>query len=61
MAMGLGLLLFSLFKPRLDHYLGKTLNLGILTTPWILPAVVVLVLVVGFLAGSYPVHSLRYE
>ncbi len=53
-AMGLGLVLFSLFKPRLDQYLGKTLHLGVLTTPWIFPAVVILVLVVGFLAGSYP-------
>jgi putative ABC transport system permease protein len=57
-AMGLGLVLYSLFKPRLDQYLGKTLNLGILTTPWILPAVVALVLVVGFLAGSYPAFFL---
>lgn len=53
-SMGLGLVLFSLFKPRLDQYLGKTLNLGVLTTPWILPSVAALVLVVGFLAGSYP-------
>jgi putative ABC transport system permease protein len=53
-AMGLGLILFSLFKPRLDMYLGKTLNLGVLSTPWILPAVAVLVIIVGFLAGSYP-------
>ncbi len=53
-AMGLGLVLFSLFKPRLDVYLGKTLNLGVLTTPWILPAVAAMILVVGFLAGSYP-------
>jgi putative ABC transport system permease protein len=53
-AMGLGLVLFSLFKSRLDLYLGKTLNLGVLTTPWILPTVAAMVLVVGFLAGSYP-------
>ena len=53
-AMGLGLILFRLFKPRLDAYLGKTLNLGVLATPWILPAVAAMVLVVGFLAGSYP-------
>ncbi|MGD9344883.1 MAG: ABC transporter permease [Candidatus Aminicenantes bacterium] len=57
-AMGLGLVLFTLFKPRLDQYLGKTLNLGVLTTPWILPAVVCLVLGVGFLAGSYPAFFL---
>jgi putative ABC transport system permease protein len=42
----------------LDQYLGKTLNLGVLTTPWILPAVVALILVVGFLAGSYPAFFL---
>jgi len=53
-AMGLGLVLFSLFKPRLDMYLGKTLNLGVLSTPWILPAVAVMIIIVGFLAGSYP-------
>jgi putative ABC transport system permease protein len=53
-AMGLGLFLFSVFKPRLDSYLGKTLNLGVLSTPWILPAVVALVIIVGILAGSYP-------
>jgi len=53
-AMSLGLVLFSLFKPRLDIYLGKTLNLGVVTTPWILPAVAAMVLIVGFLAGSYP-------
>ena len=57
-AMGLGLFLFSLFKPRLDVYLGKTLNLGILSTPWILPAVASLILIVGFLAGSYPAFFL---
>ncbi len=53
-AMGLGLILFSLFKPRLDLYLGKTLNLGVLSTPWILTAVAAMVIIVGFLAGSYP-------
>jgi putative ABC transport system permease protein len=53
-AMGLGLVIFSLFKPRLDMYLGKTLNLGILTTPWVIPSVAAMILIVGFLAGSYP-------
>jgi putative ABC transport system permease protein len=53
-AMGLGLVLFTLFKPRLDAFLGKTLNLGVITTPWILPAVAAMVLIVSFLAGSYP-------
>lgn len=57
-AMGVGLFLFYLFKPRLDLYLGKTLNLGVLTTPWILPAIALIVLVVGFLAGSYPAFFL---
>jgi putative ABC transport system permease protein len=57
-AMGLGLALFSLFKPRLDLYLGKTLNLGVLSGPWILPFVAGLILAVGFLAGSYPAFFL---
>ena len=57
-AMGLGLVLFSVFKPRLDLYLEKTLNLGVLTTPWILPVVAGMILVVGFLAGSYPAFFL---
>ncbi len=57
-AMGLGLLLFVLFKPRLDLYLGESLNLGLLTTPWILPVVGTLILIVGFLAGSYPAFYL---
>ncbi len=53
-AMGLGLILFSLFKPRLDIYLGKALNLNVLSTPWILPTVAAMVIIVGFFAGSYP-------
>jgi putative ABC transport system permease protein len=54
LAMGLAIVLFHLFKPRLDSYLGKTLNFGFLTTPWILPAVLAMVLTVGLLAGAYP-------
>jgi len=53
-SMILGLGLFTLFKPQLDHYLGMTLNIGIFSTPWILPAVLGLTILVGFLAGSYP-------
>jgi len=57
-AMVVGLVLFTLFKPRLDIYLGKTLNLGLLTTPWILPFLAAMILGVGFLAGSYPAFFL---
>lgn len=53
-AMGLGLALFSLFKPRLDLYLGKTLNLGVLSFSGILLSVTAMIIIVGFLAGSYP-------
>jgi putative ABC transport system permease protein len=59
-AMGVGLLLFSLFKPRLDQYLGESLNLGLLITPWLLPVVAALILVVGFLAGSYPAFYISH-
>jgi putative ABC transport system permease protein len=58
LAMAVGLILFSLFKPQLDIYLGKTLNLDVLMTPWILPSIVAMILVVGFLAGSYPAFFL---
>ena len=57
-AMALGLVLFTLFKPRLDIYLGKHLNLSVLTTPWILPSIAGMILLVGFLAGSYPAFYL---
>ena len=53
-ALGLGLFLFQIFKPRLDQYLGKTLTLDILATPWIIPVLLTLVFVVGILVGSYP-------
>jgi len=53
-AMVAGLLLFSLFKPRLDLYLGKTLILGMLATPWIFPLLAAVVMLVAFGAGSYP-------
>jgi putative ABC transport system permease protein len=57
-AMGLGFVLFLLFKPRLDQYLGKTLSLDLFTTPWILPVIAFLVFAVGLLAGSYPAFFL---
>ncbi|MFO7867521.1 MAG: ABC transporter permease [Candidatus Aminicenantes bacterium] len=53
-AMVLGMGLFVLFKPRLDQYLGMALNIGIFSTPWLLPGILGLALLVGFLAGSYP-------
>lgn len=57
-AMAIGLVLFELFKPRLEAYLGKSLSLGIWTTPGMPAAVVCAVLVVGLLAGSYPAFFL---
>lgn len=57
-AMGFGLLLFSVFKPRLDSYLGKTLDLGLMSSPWTLMIMGGLVLSVGVLAGSYPAFFL---
>jgi putative ABC transport system permease protein len=59
-AMILGFILFSVFKPRLDIYLGKTLNLGLFTTPWIIPVVVAMILLVGCLAGSYPAFFISH-
>lgn len=57
-SMFLGLGFFELFKPRLEAFLGKTLSVGILTTPGMLAVVGAVIVVVGFLAGSYPAFYL---
>ncbi len=53
-AMALGLVLFTFLKPVLDRYLGKDLSLGLFKTPMIFPCAAIFVILVGFLAGSYP-------
>ena len=54
LALGLAVLLLPFF----NHLAGKEMNLSLLTNSWVLPSLIILVLIVGFLAGSYPAFYL---
>ncbi|MBN1272361.1 MAG: ABC transporter permease [Candidatus Aminicenantes bacterium] len=57
-SMGLGLLLFWFFKPRLDLFLGQSINMNVFSSSWVFPGLAGMVLVVGLLAGAYPAFFL---
>jgi len=57
-AMALGLVLFGLFKPRLDAYLGRSISLDLFSGAGLNLIIVGLVLAVGILAGAYPAFFL---
>ncbi|HEY4148722.1 MAG TPA: ABC transporter permease [Chitinophagaceae bacterium] len=48
----------GLLLPYFNQLSGKQLILRLFTTPWLLPALLLLVAVVGLLAGSYPAFFL---
>lgn len=50
LALGLAQLLLPFF----NQLSGKEIEVGLFTKPWLLPSLVVLMLIVGLLAGSYP-------
>jgi putative ABC transport system permease protein len=50
----IGLFLLIQFKPYMDQYLGKSLNLEVMFNFWFIPIILALILVIGLLAGSYP-------
>jgi putative ABC transport system permease protein len=54
--LALGLVYFAL--PFFNTLAGKSLTLGLTTNPWILPALVLLGLLTGALAGGYPAFFL---
>jgi putative ABC transport system permease protein len=54
----LGLILAALLLPYFNQLAGKEMVLGLFTKKWLLPSLILLVLVVGFLAGSYPAFFL---
>ncbi len=54
----LALCIAGLLLPYFNQLSGKQLALGLFTTPWLLPALLLLVTVVGLLAGSYPAFFL---
>ena len=57
-ALLLALLFAILLLPYFNQLAGKDMTIGFLTKPWLLPVLLALVLVVGFLAGSYPAFFL---
>jgi len=57
-AMAAGLFFYSLFKPRLDAYLGKELSFNLFSGLGLPLVIVGMILVVGLLAGSYPAFFL---
>ena len=54
LALGLALLLL----PYFNQLSGKEMGLSLLANSWVFPSLLILVLVVGFLAGSYPAFYL---
>jgi putative ABC transport system permease protein len=57
-ALILALLLAALLLPYFNQLAGKEMSIGLFNKPLLLPALLALVLVVGFLAGSYPAFFL---
>ena len=54
LALGIAWLLL----PYFDQLAAKHMSLGLLSHPWMIPALLVLVLLVGLMAGSYPAFFL---
>jgi len=57
-ALVLALAFAILLLPFFNQLSGKEMSISLLTNSWVLPSLVILVLVVGFLAGSYPAFYL---
>ena len=50
--------LVILLMPQFNLISGKNLDISILTNPWMITSLILLVIVVGFIAGSYPAFYL---
>jgi putative ABC transport system permease protein len=57
-ALALALALVELVLPAFSGLVGKDVRLDLWGDPWLLPGLVLLVVVVGTLAGSYPAFVL---
>jgi putative ABC transport system permease protein len=57
-AMGLGLAIAWSLLPLFNQLAAKDIKLPLLTNPWMLPVLLLLVLITGLLAGSYPAFYL---
>jgi len=57
-SLALALLFASLLLPYFNQLSGKELTLNLFLSPWLLPAALLLMIVVGLIAGSYPAFYL---
>ena len=58
LSMILALVIAALLLPFFNTLSGKTFTMNDFLSPWLLPSLVVLVIIVGFLAGIYPAFYL---
>ncbi|MBO9202653.1 MULTISPECIES: ABC transporter permease [Niastella] len=58
MALVLALGLTFIMLPTFNHLAAKEIKLDLLSNPWLLPALLLMVLITGLLAGSYPAFYL---
>lgn len=57
-AMAIAIPLTLLCLPALNNFTGKNLNLPLFSNPWLIPVLLGLTLLIGFLAGGYPAFVL---
>ena len=57
-ALLLSLVLVAVFMPYFNQLSGKQISISSLSLSWTLPALILIVLIVGLLAGSYPAFFL---
>ncbi len=58
LSLALALLFAALLLPYFNHLSGKEMTLDLFLKPWLLPAAILLMIVVGLIAGSYPAFYL---
>jgi len=58
LSMLLGIVLFELAKPQLEAFLNRRLAIDLFGDPMLLGAMLVMILIVGVLSGSYPAFVL---
>ena len=58
LALLLAIGITDLLLPRFGYFMGVPLSFNLYTTPWLIPALVGLLLLVGCLSGSYPAFFL---
>ena len=57
-SLGLALIIAALLLPYFNQLSGKDMTLDLFLKPWLLPTAILLMIIVGFIAGSYPAFYL---